>query len=288
MPQDKYSALWVSHSSINDYVRCPRAYYLNNVYKDPNTNHKIQLMSPPLALGQIVHEVLESLSVIPTNKRLNHSLTEQFDQLWSKVSGEKGGFFDNETERYYQEKGRKMLRQVANNPGPIANLSIKLKQDLPYYWLSSEDNIILCGKVDWLEYLSNKDAVHIIDFKTGKKRDEESLQLPIYLLLVSNVQDRPVDKASYWYLEADERPVEQELPDEKQAYEQVLRIAKKIQLARKLDSFKCPQGKGGCSSCRPLEKIVAGEAKQVGVSQYKQDIYVFPVGKNDETGGEII
>lgn len=26
--QDKYSAVWVSHSSINDFLKCHRAYFL--------------------------------------------------------------------------------------------------------------------------------------------------------------------------------------------------------------------------------------------------------------------
>src|SRR3990167_11317573 len=62
MIKDKFSAVWISHSSIGDYLKCPRAYYLKNVYRDPKTNHKITLMQPSLALGQIVHEVIESLS----------------------------------------------------------------------------------------------------------------------------------------------------------------------------------------------------------------------------------
>ena len=61
---DKYTAYWVSHSSINDFLKCPRAYFLKNVYKDPKTGRKIKLISPPLALGQAVHEVVESLSVL--------------------------------------------------------------------------------------------------------------------------------------------------------------------------------------------------------------------------------
>ena len=51
-------------------------------------------------------------------------------------------------------------------------------------------------------------------------------------------------------------------------------IAKKIKLARQLERFKCPQGEGGCQACKPLEKIVAGEAEKIGVSEYNQDVYI--------------
>ena len=286
---DKFTATWVSHSSIGDFLKCPRAYYLNNVYKNPETGRKIQLMSAPLALGGAVHEVLESLSVIPTQDRFKKSLIEKFNYVWQKYQGEKGGFSSDEQEREYQERGQKMLRKVMDKPGMLNNLAIKIKEDLPHYWLSDADNIILCGKVDWLEYLKDEDAVHIIDFKTSKREDQGgSLQLPIYHLLVHNTQQRKVVKASYWYLDLYDEPVEQDLPDLIEAHEEILTIAKKIKLARKLERFKCPQGEGGCRHCKPLEKVIAGEAKKVGVSEYNQDVYVLAENKTQAADQSVI
>ena len=77
--KDKYSAVWVSHSSISDYLKCPRAYYLKNVYRDPKTNRKISVMEPPLALGQAVHEAIESLSALPVEERFTTPLLERFE-----------------------------------------------------------------------------------------------------------------------------------------------------------------------------------------------------------------
>ncbi len=276
MAKDKYSAVWVSHTSISDFLKCPRAYYLNNIYRNPDTGNKIQIMSPPLALGQVVHQVLESLSVLPTEERLQRSLIDRFHKVWPKVSGKKGGFFDETTERRYKERGEEMLRNVMEHPGPIKNLAVKIQEDLPYYWLSEEDNIILCGKIDWLEYLPEEDAVHIVDFKTGRKKENnESLQLPIYYLLVHNVQKRKVAKASYWYLRSDQEPTEKELPDLEEAKEKVLKVAKKMKLARQLEHFKCPEGEGGCPICNPLEEVAAGKAELVGTNDFGQDIFVF-------------
>ncbi len=275
MPQDKFSAVWVSHTSLSDYLKCPRAYYLNNVYKDPGTGHKAKLMSPALALGQAVHEVVESLSVLPTSERFKEPLHNKFLRSWNKVSGIKGGFHDEEQEKMYRERGEAMLTRVLDNPGPLKNLAVKIKMDLPYYWLSEEDNIILCGKVDWLEYLPDQDAVHIIDFKTSKNsEDPASLQLPIYYLLVTNTQHRRVVKASYWYLDRDTELTPKELPDPEESRKQILAIAKEVALARKLNRFKCPHGEQGCQSCRPLEMIQRHEATFVGVNEYNQDIYI--------------
>lgn len=274
MAKDKYTAVWVSHSSSSDFLRCRRAYYLKNVYKDPKTGHKIQIMSPPLALGQAVHEVLESLSVLPTEKRFAELLVPKYDIAWKKVGGKSGGFPTEETERKYKERGRLMLKRVLDNPGPLANLAVKIKMDLPYYWLSEEDNIILCGKIDWLEYLPKTDSVHIIDFKTGKtEEDPKSLQLPIYHLIVSNCQKRSATKASYWYLDRSDKLESKRLPKLEKAQARVLEIAKKIKLARQLQRFPCSR-KSGCSACRPFESVLRGEAEYVGLDEYNRDVYV--------------
>lgn len=287
MAKDKYSATWVSHSSISDWLSCPRSYFLKNVYKDPKTGHKISLMSPPLALGSAVHEVIESLSVLPTDKRFDESLIAKFDKVWGKYSGKKGGFANDEEESRYKERGKKMLLKVMKNPGPLKNLAIKIQMDLPNYWLSEKENIILCGKIDWLEYLENEDMVHIIDFKTGKIGDQKgSLQLPIYYLLTINTQKRKVKKASYWHIDLADEPVEQKLPDLKKAEEKILKIAKEIKLARALERFVCPSN--GCRSCKPMEKIISGEGEFVGVDEIRRDIYILPKVNGLKPEGKIL
>lgn len=272
---DKFKALWVSHSSISDFLKCPRSYYLKNIYKDPDSGRKIQITSPALSLGSSVHEVIEGLSELPTQSRFSESLLKKFDEAWKKYSGKKGGFLDANHEEGYKNQGREMIRKIIANPGPLKNLSVKIKGELPQYWLSQEDEIILCGKIDWLEYLPETDSVHVIDFKTSKsKENKDSLQLPIYHLLVANTQKRTVTKASYWYLRLSEELEEKELPNLEAAHEEILAIAKKMKTAKKLDVFKCPQGNSGCFACKPLEKVLSGEAEHVGVGGYNRDVYV--------------
>ncbi len=273
MIRDKFSAIWVSHSSISDYLKCPRAYYLNNVYRDPKTNHKIALMQPALALGQAIHEVIERIAVLPVEERLNHPLKSVFEDIWQKISGKRGGFRTQEEENKYLDRGRAMIDRIQNHPGPILRYAVRLRQDLLYYWFSEPDNIILCGKIDWLEYKPETDCVAIIDFKTGRfDVDEDSLQLSIYYLLAKNCQKRNVSGVSYWYLERDDEPHDLTLPDESRAIERVGEVAKRISLARKLERFVC-KNKEGCANCRPLERILQGEATPVGINDYNQDVY---------------
>lgn len=248
---------------------------MGNVYKDPQTNHKLKIMAPPLALGQAVHEVLDALSILPTEKRFQESLVLMLDKVWPKVTGKKGGFLDVDTEYLYKSRGQDMLRMVMANPGPLSKKAVKIKQDLPHYWLSEDENIILCGKIDWLEYLEDIDSVHIIDFKTGTKdEDPNSLQLPIYHLLAKNCQTRPVVGASYWYLERGSKLEDKVLPDIDECLATVLPIAREIKLARQLKKFECPHG--SCHACTPFERVLKGEGEFVGLDEYSNDIYILP------------
>jgi ATP-dependent helicase/DNAse subunit B len=277
MSKDKYSAVWVSHSSISDFKKCPRAYYLKNIYKDPKTNNKIQIITPPLALGQAVHEVIESLSTIPTEERFNTPLIEKFNRVWQKLQGEQGGFTDSATEQRYKTRGEQMLRRVTRNPGPLKELAVKIQMELPHFWLSEEDNIILCGKIDWLEYCKKDDSVHIIDFKTSRSdKNEDLTQLEIYKLIAANCQKRDISKASFWYIAQDDKPTERELPDIEKSKKKILKMAKKVKLARQLESFKCPKGEKGCKHCQPFEAIISGKGKKVGTDDIGRDIYVLP------------
>jgi hypothetical protein len=234
-------------------------------------------MSPPLALGSAVHEVIEELSVLPVATRFSDSLVVKFQDVWEKRKGKKGGFPNAEIEEQYKVRGEEMLLRVQKNPGPLANQAVKIREELPHFFLSEEKNIILCGKVDWLEYLPETDSVHIIDFKNGRKEEkDDSLQLLIYHLLVHNTQKRAVTKASYWYIALKDELTPKILPDLKAAEKEILDIAIQIKTARQLNIFKCPKGEENCMRCREHEMILRGEAEFIGVDDYNADMYIIP------------
>ena len=290
MAQDKYTAVWVSHSSMGDFLKCPRCYYLHNVYKSPKTGRKINIVSPAMSLGTAVHEVVEGLVDFRTEERVRH-LTEQallsaYEKAWKKVSGKKGGFSSVEQEEFSKQRGREMLLRVGKHPGLLLEKTVKIKEGHngmpPNFFLSEEDNIILCGKIDWLVYKPEDDSIHILDFKTGKHEEkEESLQLPIYQLLLKNLQKRKTSGASYWYFDKDDAPIEVDLPDYDESFRKVFEVAKKVRDARAQaliegpeEVFVCPQGIEGCFACRPFEKIIRGEAEYVGTGEMRQDLYI--------------
>lgn len=278
MAEDRYSALWVSHSSIGDFLKCPRLYFLRNVYKT-ELGRKINIASPSLSLGQAVHGVLERLAQYKAEERFKNSLEESFEKEWQKISGKRGGFKGKEEEIKTKERGKGMILRVSQNPGPLLKKTVKINGnssgELHDIYLSKEDNIILCGKIDWLEYVDEDDSVRVIDFKTGRKEEDgNSLQLPIYLLLLNELQKRKVSGASYWYIDRDDTPSEVKLPNAGEAKDRVLFMAKKIKVAKENQEFMCPYGLKGCFACRPFEKILLGEAEFVGLDEYEREMYI--------------
>lgn len=288
---DKYSAVWVSHSSMGDFLKCPRSYYLHNVYKDPATGRKMSVVTPHMSLGVAVHNVLEELADYPANERLQRDLRARFEEEWLKVSGIKGGFTSPEQEEEFKMRGKEMINNVIKDPRFLVNKRVKLPKEKmnPNFFLSEDDNIILNGQVDWIEYLPDN-TLHIVDFKTGKNEEKDgSLQLPIYLLLCNRLRPQwKVSKASYWYLETD-KMVEKELPDVETSYRDVLDVARRVKEARDAGVYHCPKGdfdpetgEGGCSACRPYEKILLFKAGKltddsvvsVGIGGFNQDLYV--------------
>jgi hypothetical protein len=266
---------------MGDFIKCPRLYYLHNVYKDKKTNRKMTIVTPYMSLGIAVHNVLEGLGAYPSDERMNRDLRAQFEEEWLKVTGKQGGFTDPKEEEEFKIRGKDMINTAIKNPRFLVNKRIKLPQsNMPCnFYLSEGDNIILNGLIDWIEYLPD-DTLHVIDFKTGKHEEKESsLQLPIYLLLCDALQKRKVSKASYWYLDGD-RMVQKELPDIPSARENVYAIASKVKEARESKSFDCKNGKDGCIHCAPYEEILKNKngdpsrAEYVGVGGFNQDVYL--------------
>ena len=276
--QDKYSAIWVSHSSISDFLKCPRAYFLRNVYKNER-GHKINVVSASLSLGSCVHETLEGLLRYKAEERVLQPLELQFEENWKKFTGKHGGFKSEREEVETKSRGFKMIQRVAKNMGPLLHKAVKLPphaNDMPpNFYLSEEENIVLSGKVDWLEYVKADDSVRVIDFKTGKRDEsQDSLQLPIYVLLLNALQKRKVSGAAYWYIERNDNPTEVQLPEITVAKEKVLEAAMKVKQAREKNEFLCPRGVAGCFVCRDFEKIIKGEAEFVGIGGYNQEMYI--------------
>ena len=273
-----FGVIWLSHSSLADFDKCPRLYYLHNVYKEMPLRKKIQVVNPYLTLGMTVHDTLERIRYLPRGERFAKPLTDIFEEIWAGNGGKRGGFTSAEQEKEFKDRGRTMVRRVQDNPGPIGNLSTVIKDKnemVASMWLSQADELVLCGNVDWVEVLPDG-SLHIIDFKTGKNEEpEDSLQLPIYTLLTTYTQSRKVVGVKYWYLERDDEPLAMPLPDLAESLEKVMRAGKQMKLAKQLEKFDCPQGEQGCMFCRPYEEILKGKGECVRETT-REKVYILP------------
>lgn len=262
-----YAAVWLSHSSISDLTKCPRLYYLHNVYKEPG-NRKIQVVSPYLTLGSVVHGTIERIRGLPREERFLWPLSHIFEELWEKSSGKKGGFVSADQEKEFKDRGANMIKRLEAHPGPLANLAIRINQPgekVPGIWLSQEENLVLCGNVDWIEVLPDG-SLHILDFKTGKNEEEAtSLQLQIYLMLVGERSKRPISRTSYWYLDKDDEPVEIPLPKLESVAELLIKFGREMKQIRSQPEVICP--KGGCRYCLEYDAILNKQAEYVGYDQ---------------------
>lgn len=268
-----YGAVWLSHSSLSDFDKCQRLYYLRNVYKDPKTYRKIQVVNPYLSLGATVHDTIGSISLFSKDERFKKSLSDSFEERWRAVSGKIGGFTSKEQEESFKERGLAMIRRIEENPGPLSSLALKIREKIPSIWLSESDNLVLCGVIDWIELLADN-TLHIIDFKTGKSDgDKDSLQLPIYFLIVKNKMKRPVSKLSFWYLDIEDAPREAPFPEIKRVTDILIEKGKKIKELRLQREVVCTRG--GCRYCSEYEAVFQGKAEYVGLDKkMNKDLYL--------------
>lgn len=268
------NAIFVSPSSISDFDRCPQLYFYRNVYRNPKTGLKIQLINPKLALGQIIHDTLRkflySTSLQKTQEQLGGILAWQ----WKQLAGEKGGFTSAGEEKAYQDRATKILDRFWAHKHFKETQPVKMP-DFPK--LDLGEDIILTGRLDWLE--TDNDGYHIIDFKTGENEErDDSIQLPVYAILASGILKTNKLRASYWYLDKDEEIKEFKLPDLTITLENLKKKGAIIKSVRATQSFGCSSGNESCWACRDFLAITQGRAKLVSVDPIdrKQEVYIIP------------
>ena len=293
---DKYKAIWLSHSSYNDFLNCHKAYYLKNIYKDPKSNKKISILSPYSSLGSAIHLSIDELTKYKSEdrKEILKNLENIYTEIWkNNFQSEKGGFKEEKEEKIFFDKGLEMIKNLILHPNFLLNKIIKkesywkdLEMNIPNFFIDDEEEVLLCGNLDWIEYLEKDDSLHIVDFKTGQNEEkEDSSQLLIYILLLQALQKRKISKTSYWYLgkedDIKEKKIKQAEIDELR--NKIIQVGHKIKEMKNQtfkkdwrEIFLCQKELNGkrCFDCENFEKILKGEGKYIGPDIYKKDGYI--------------
>lgn len=265
-------ALFISYTALKDFTKCPRSYYLKNRYRDPKTGYRLQIASAPMTLGSLVHDAIKWF--LQTNRVAGKdAVINQYRNHWLKYRGKRGGFKNREEEAAFGKKGLGMIDNFFNNV-------LSLEPNLPEYgflrYLIGED-IVLNGKVDFIGSLADGN-LHVLDFKTGAKDEEDSTQLHIYAILAEGNFQRRVSKLSYWYLERENIPREAVLDNLEEKLEWVRKRALEIKKAIGEDNWVCIKGDppdgGLCNDCKNYQAIIDGKGEYLfSDDDFKKDIY---------------
>ncbi|MCL5784527.1 MAG: PD-(D/E)XK nuclease family protein [Patescibacteria group bacterium] len=261
-------ALFLSHTSLNDFLICPRTFFLKNVYRSPKTGYKIQITSPFLALGATIHDTIKWYLEIGENSSLLKT-EDQFRNHWWKYHGKRGGFVSREEEAAFGTRGLKMLENFTQNQACLGS-RIPLPV-FPKYPLS--EGVILHGNMDYIGKLSDG-SLQVIDFKTGSKDEDNPMQLYIYAILAENYFRKEVSRASFWYLDRDDNPKEVVLDSLEAKIDWLTQRGQEIKKAIEENNWQCIQGESLCRDCRDYGAILEGKGELVFIDHaYKKEIY---------------
>ena len=271
--------LWISHSAINTFDRCPQAYYYQYQYKNPETGNRIQIVNPYFSLGLSVHQTIEELGSMSIEERLKISLKDRFEEIWESYSGKQGGFISDKQEKEFKDRGEMMIDRVVNSDF-LEKPSTEIEDEVPSIDLISEEDIKLVGSLDWIRVMDDG-GLHIIDFKTGKnKESKKSLQLPIYNILANKKLDGDVKKFSYWYLNSEDELTPRELGSIEESMKVIKEKALEIKRHVENNNYPCHYN-GKCFACGDYHRIFNGQAEFLGTDPDSgKDLY-FVLNEDD-------
>lgn len=273
-PKSEYikNPVYVSLTSLKDFLKCPRSYYLKNIYKDPKSGFRIQIASPYLTLGSTVHDSVKWY--LDTGRSASiEELKKKYRNFWLKYRGKRGGFISDEEEGNFGRRGLKMLDNFFTN---VQNLE-KSAPNITFPKFNLIENIVLIGNFDFIGEKEDR-TLHVVDFKTGSNDEKDPIQLYIYAILAEANLEKKVSAASFWYLDREDRPREIVLDPLEPKLEWLKIKALEIKKAINKNEWKCiksdaPNG-ASCRDCKDYQAILDEKGEfQFTDYRYKKDVY---------------
>lgn len=262
--------IYLSYTSLKDFLSCPRAYYLKNIYRDPKTGFRIQIISPYLVLGSTVHDAIKWYLDMQ-GQVTDEQLIQKFRNFWLKYRGKRGGFSSLEEEATFGKRGLKMLDNFLKNAKQLQKSAPNIT--FPKYNLV--ENVVMIGNFDFIG--DNGESLDIVDFKTGANDEEDTLQLYIYSILAEANFGKPVKKASFWYLDRDDKPKEIVLDPLEPKLDWLKEKGLELKKAVEENNWVCiksPEPAEGCRDCKDYSSIIEGKGEfQFTDYKYKKSIF---------------
>ncbi|MBI4399031.1 MAG: ATP-dependent helicase [Candidatus Omnitrophica bacterium] len=211
----------LSPSKVEDYNWCPLKYQLK---------YELGIPTPPapfLKFGACVHKALECFyrDLEAGRAASLENLLRRYEENW-----ERRGYRSKTEEASYKSRGENMLRRYFERcQDDITNESLALEKK---FAISFSPHVEVHGKTDRIQRLKNGE-VEIIDYKTGKPKNQEkvdeNIQLSIYALAFQESFGRLPDRMTFHYVDAEEK-VSTVMTGEKitQTCQKILELSEKI------------------------------------------------------------
>lgn len=260
--------LFISYTSLSDFLACPKAYYLKNIYRDSKTGFRLQVASPYLSLGSTVHDAIKWFLEM-RGQVTQKQLADKFRNLWLKYRGKRGGFASPEEEANFGKRGLKMLDNFFQN----AQVLEKTTHQLDFPKLSLGEEIILMGNFDFVGEKEDG-TLHVLDFKTGISEEKDPIQLYIYAILAEANLQKEVTSASFWYLDKDTLPKAIVLDPLEPKLDWLKEKSKLLKQAITDNNWVCKNGDELCKECKIYTALINGDGEfQFSDGRYKKDVY---------------
>lgn len=186
------SPLRLSPSSIAIFQQCPQQYKFRYIDK---LGEQYTKAKPYYTMANHVHATLKDLvSTVPLELRNVATAKRLLLENWEHS---RLGFRSADDERRWLEKALSQVKAFALSPyleaSPIM-LEAAVEAEV-------SPGVMLYGRVDRVDQ-EQHDAIHIIDYKTGKVPPQTNwMQLRLHALTLSIMSSRIVSKVSFLYLE---------------------------------------------------------------------------------------
>ncbi|MFH0863576.1 MAG: ATP-dependent DNA helicase [Candidatus Gottesmanbacteria bacterium] len=224
---------YLTYSMIQTFKECPmhfKARYILGIPTPPTS---------ALSFGSSLHAALRDFYRLrSTNQKSDEDfLMDLYQRNWINE-----GYKDKKHEQLTFAKGKKFLRSFLKEKENLLAKPVAIEQPFKFRL----GDLTVAGKVDRMD-LQEDDTVEIIDYKTGanvsKQADvDKDLQLSIYALAATQVQDKPFGKTpqdirlSLYYFETGEKLKTTKTKEQlEQTKQELLDWQKKISAS----DFKC-------------------------------------------------
>ena len=215
-----FEPLHMSASAMDTYLRCPQKYLLQHVWGVRG--------GPQAALtfGNVMHTTIrEFVAAVKRKRRIPfEDLAAIYQREWSGA-----GFQDAYQEEEYRRAGLEHLQEFHRRylDAPADVLHQEKVFELPL-----DHNLVVTGRLDQINRVGLRE-VEIVDYKTGKPREEKdaknSLQLSLYALAAREVLELEPVRLTFYNLTTNEPiSVSRDEKQLKQALSTVQEVAEQI------------------------------------------------------------